>query len=217
MYITLGCSRADRQFRADAGACNLSQFSVNGCSLHAHSVNVRGPPVDNQLPSFHGSYNGQPSHMSSTTSFHQRRSPPLAAQTVSGRIRHATSPVYHSTFQDGSLESPQAAPPLGQQSLLQQMSPQQAHSCSPSDFLQHSANQMTGLCATRATYRLLIVHLHGCLSNPSQAYRGDRLSPLVECGMSGMAFSAAVSLGNVSPKYLIGDHSTSYNPSDCEL
>jgi hypothetical protein len=86
--------------------------------------------------SFQSSYNGQPSPTASTTSFHQRRSPPLAAQTVPGQIRRATSPLYHSTSQDGSEEPPQA-PTLssGQQSLLHQMSPQQAHSRSQSDLL----------------------------------------------------------------------------------
>ncbi|KAF8267105.1 hypothetical protein EI94DRAFT_1684032 [Lactarius quietus] len=94
--------------------------------------------------SFQGSYNGQPSPTASTTSFHQRRTPPLAAQTVPGQIRRATSPLYLSTSRDGSPEPPQ--PPTlnsSQQSLLHQMTPQQTHSRSQSDLLQHSANQMT--------------------------------------------------------------------------
>ncbi|KAH9068291.1 hypothetical protein EDB83DRAFT_2378183 [Lactarius deliciosus] len=95
--------------------------------------------------SFQGSYNGQPSPTASTTSFHQRRSPPLAAQTVPGQIRRATSPLYHSTSRDGSPEPPPAPiHPANQQSILHQMTPpQQAHSRSQSDLLQHSTNQMT--------------------------------------------------------------------------
>ncbi|KAH8984635.1 hypothetical protein EDB92DRAFT_1886394 [Lactarius akahatsu] len=85
-----------------------------------------------------GSYNGQPSPTASTTSFHQRRSPPLAAQTVPGQIRRATSPLYHSTSRDAPIH------PANQQSILHQMTPpQQAHSRSQSDLLQHSTNQMT--------------------------------------------------------------------------
>jgi hypothetical protein len=93
--------------------------------------------------SFQGSYNGQPSPTASTTSFHQRRSPPLAAQTVPGQIRRANSPLYHSTSRDGSPEPP-PVPTLSssQRSLLHQMSPHQAHSRGQSDLFQRSADQV---------------------------------------------------------------------------
>ena len=48
------------------------------------------------------SYNGQPSPTASTTSFHQRRSFPLAVQTVLCQICRTASPLYHSTSQDRS-------------------------------------------------------------------------------------------------------------------
>ncbi|KAN0129984.1 hypothetical protein V8E53_012138 [Lactarius tabidus] len=53
--------------------------------------------------SFQGSYYGQPSPTVSTTSFHQRRSPPLPAPTVPGQIRRANSPLCLSTNRDCNL------------------------------------------------------------------------------------------------------------------
>ncbi|KAN0130013.1 hypothetical protein V8E53_012167 [Lactarius tabidus] len=76
--------------------------------------------------SFQGSYYGQPSTTASTTSFHQRRSPPLAAQTVPGQVRRAISPLCLSTNRDRSPEPPQARPllPSSQRSLLHQIADQ---------------------------------------------------------------------------------------------
>jgi hypothetical protein len=150
--------------------------------------------------SFQGSYNGQPSPTASTTSFHQRRSPPLAAQTVPGQIRRATSPLYHSTSPDGSPE-----PPQNQQSLLlHQISPQQAHSRSQSDLLQHSANQMTPAAsfprpvprtaqpqfASREPFQMTAE----LIAEIDQAHSMHSLG----AGMSGVAYAGGITSGPIS-------------------
>ena len=66
----IGCSRADGQFRADAGAYNLSQFSLtvaaartcnsNIVLCHPHSLNTC-VNVRQSTSSFQGSYKGQSS------------------------------------------------------------------------------------------------------------------------------------------------------------
>ena len=152
--------------------------------------------------SFQGSYNGQPSPTASTTSFHQRRSPPLAAQTVPGQIRRATSPLYHSTSRDGSPEPPQA-PTLSpsQQSLLHQMSPQQAHSRSQSDLLQHSANQMTpALGFARPVPRNAqpqFMSLDAFQMTPELIAEIDQAHSM-GASMSGVAYAGGISSGPVS-------------------
>ncbi|KAN0129995.1 hypothetical protein V8E53_012149 [Lactarius tabidus] len=65
--------------------------------------------------SFQGSYYGQPSPTASTTSFHQRRSPPLSAQTVHSQIRRANSPLCLSTNRDDLFQrsADQVIPTVG--------------------------------------------------------------------------------------------------------
>ncbi|KAH9987930.1 hypothetical protein BJV74DRAFT_840550 [Russula compacta] len=112
-------------------------------SFREHQRNTRGQSTS----SFQGSYNGQPSPTATTTSFHQRRSPPLAAQTVPGQIRRATSPLYHSTSRDGSPD--QVTPPpapihsTSQQNAVHQVPHQSSHNHSQPNLLQLNPNQMT--------------------------------------------------------------------------
>jgi hypothetical protein len=152
--------------------------------------------------SFQGSYNGQPSPTASTTSFHQRRSPPLAAQTVPGQIRRATSPLYHSTSRDGSPEPP-PVPTLSssQQSLLHQLSPQQAHSRSQSDLLQHSANQMTpALGFARPVPRNAqpqFMSMDAFHMTPELIAEIDQAHSM-GAGMSGVAYAGGISSGPIA-------------------
>ncbi|KAI9455775.1 hypothetical protein BJY52DRAFT_1278510 [Lactarius psammicola] len=155
--------------------------------------------------SFQGSYNGQPSPTASTTSFHQRRSPPLAAQTVPGQIRRATSPLYHSTSRDGSPEPPPA--PIhsaSQQSILHQMTPQQAHSRSQSDLLQHSTNQMTpALGFARPVPRSAqppFMSLEPFQMTPELIAEIDQAHSMhsMGAGMSGVAYAGGATSGPVS-------------------
>ncbi len=155
--------------------------------------------------SFQGSYNGQPSPTASTTSFHQRRSPPLAAQTVPGQIRRATSPLYHSTSRDGSPE-PHPAPihSASQQSILHQMTPQQAHSRSQSDLLQHTTNQMTpALGFARPVPRTAqpqFMSLEPYQMTPELIAEIDQAHSIhsLGAGMSGVAYAGGATSGPVA-------------------
>ncbi|KAI0292615.1 hypothetical protein B0F90DRAFT_242015 [Multifurca ochricompacta] len=155
--------------------------------------------------SFQGPYNGQPSPTASTTSFHQRRSPPLAAQTIPGQIRRATSPLYHSTSRDGSPDnlSPPPAPihTTTQQSIFHQMNSPQPSSLShtQSNLLQLNSNQMTpALSFARPVPRTApFKSLESFQMTPELIAEIDQAHSM-GAGMSGVAYAGGATSGAVS-------------------
>lgn len=153
--------------------------------------------------SFQGSYNGQPSPTASTTSFHQRRPspPPLAAQTVPGQIRRATSPLYHSTSRDGSpdqVASPSASlHSPSQQSIIHQVPPQSSHNHSQTNLLQLNTNQMTpSMGFARPVPRAAQAQFVSLES--FQQMNPELIADQAAPGMSGVAYAGGANSGPVS-------------------
>ena len=151
--------------------------------------------------SFQGSYNGQPSPTASTTSFHQRRTPPLAAQTVPGQIRRATSPLFLSTSRGGSPDDLTPPPPshtTNQQNAHHQIPPQSPHSHSQPNTLQHNTNQMTpSLGFARPVPRAAppqFMSLDSLQMTPDLIDQAHSLG----AGMAGVAYAGGASSGPVS-------------------
>ncbi|KAI0287226.1 hypothetical protein BC826DRAFT_1045767 [Russula brevipes] len=119
----------------------LSRKSTTSSSQGLSSSPREGSPSPSffERPRNTRPFNGQSSPTASTTSFHQRRTPPLAAQTVPGQIRRATSPLYLSTV------TPPPAPihSTSQQNTIHQVPPQPSHNHSQTNLLQLNPNQMT--------------------------------------------------------------------------
>ncbi|KAI0260896.1 hypothetical protein BC834DRAFT_897936, partial [Gloeopeniophorella convolvens] len=155
--------------------------------------------------SYQGSFNGQPSPTASTASFHQRRSPPLTAQTISGSIRRATSPLaHHSTSRDGTPER-LTPPPLpvhtmSQQNVHHQMPPL-PHNHSQPNLLQHSSNQITpALGFARPPGRAAppqFMSLESFQMTPELIAEIDQAHSM-GAGMSGVAYAGGASSGPVS-------------------
>ncbi|KAI9510996.1 hypothetical protein F5148DRAFT_1175117 [Russula earlei] len=163
-------------------------------SFRERQRNTRGQSTSG----FQGSYNGQQSPTTSSTSFHQRRTPPLAAQTVSGQIRRATSPLYHSTSRDGSPDQVTLPPaPIhhtGQQTITHQMPSQSSHNHSPSNLLQLNANQMTPSMGFARPVPRPAPPQFMSLDIIDQAHSLGSLG----AGMAGVAYAGGASSGPVS-------------------
>ncbi|KAH9962452.1 hypothetical protein BC827DRAFT_1267057 [Russula dissimulans] len=154
---------------------------------------------------FQGPYNGQPSPTASTTSFHQGRSPPLAAQTVPGQIRRATSPLYHSTSRDGSPDQVTSPPaPIhstSQQNITHQVPSQPSHNHTQSNLLQLNANQMTpSLGFARPVPRAPPSQLLSLEPFPMNSGLIGEIDPAHAsgAGMSGVAYAGGATSGPVS-------------------
>lgn len=160
------------------------------------------------MTSFQGADSGQSRQTpASTTSLHQRRSLPLAAQIIPGHVRYAISPVHHATGPGDRIEPPSPIGSVNRQTILHQITPQYDRSRSQSVLLRDRVHQMTtALDSIPHPARPRVMSLDSFQMTP-ELIAEISLAHDMSQGMAGVAYAGGALSGPVSRSTPLGPSS----------